>query len=567
MRTILLFFIVFPFVLLAQNPSIHQLQLQEFDKTGTQSPDFWRHYWQYKPIEHKKQTCKLQKLVFGWHPYWMNGLEGNYRWDLLSDLAYFGAEISSSTGDLLTTHDWKTASVVDEAQQHGVRVHLTAILFSGHDQFFSSSEAQSNAISQLVEAVVDRNANGINLDFEGMGSDNRAEFTDFVSKLRKAMDEVDTSLILSIALMPVDWNSVYDIGELNKYVDLFIIMGYDYYWSGSDEAGPTGQLYPLSGFKYTEARSIADYLYKGVSPEKLLLGVPYYGFKWQTTSGTVPASVVDYVGVVIVKYMYTNYGGVRLDPKSRSEYSAYNDSVWYQVWVDRDLAMRYKYKVVWQTGIAGIGIWALGYDDGRTEMWNAIEQYFSGCGQPVADTVWDLGGPMGEYWNNEDYEFWVQADSLRFENVDIEAGYDTLMVYGCVDSQLVLLKTLSGNYNDDVLLSENKLFKVRIKTDGRTTGAGWTMITDGGYFTTAPEEENRYDITVIGKIYPNPATNYIKLGGAEQGFYYVIANLEGNVVRTGFYNGQIGISGLVPGIYILRYFANGKVYVGKFVKI
>jgi hypothetical protein len=83
-------------------------------------------------------TCTLDKMVFGYHPYWMDDSYLGYHWNLLSDLCFFSYEVDASTGNPVTTHNWLTAPVVDSALANNVRVHLCVTLFSGHATFFSN---------------------------------------------------------------------------------------------------------------------------------------------------------------------------------------------------------------------------------------------------------------------------------------------------------------------------------------------------------------------------------------------------------------------------------------------
>ncbi len=558
------FIIAFLFLSLTMfGQSIHQEQLKFFDKFHTSDAKFWASYWHHRKVKRvQKDTCQLKALVFGWHPYWSNGLEDNYQWNLLSDLAYFSYEVDYQTGRPVDLHGWFTAAVVDSAKKHNVRVHLTATLFSHHDEFFSSQSAQDTLINRLVEAVQSRGADGIDIDFEGMGSDNRTQFTNFISRLKQRMRQVNSSLILSIALPAVDWNNVFDIPALVQNVDLFIIMGYDYYWSGSNEAGPVGQLYVLNNFNYTESRSIVYYLHAGVPANRLLLGVPYYGRKWQTQSGSVPSSTVSYKGVVLVKNFYNNYSNPKLNLTSRSQYVAYKSgSDWYQVWVDADSGMGYKYQVVKQTGIAGIGIWALGYDDGRQEMWQEIRKFFTTCNFHVLDTLWDLGGPERNYWSNEDYGFTIDADSLIFDYVNMEANYDFLKIYDGDSPNGALLASLTGSYQKQAYASSSGKFYLKIKTDGMTVKPGWEV-----KIIRKKERQPQVDVeTVYTGVYPNPVRDALKLRNVATGRFYIIRNIHGQRVKDGFYNGQINLKGLPPGIYILTYFSDKKI-VQKFIK-
>ena len=73
-----------------QAPSIHQEQLEYYKNMGLSPEDWQRQNEQASPANRLKNedTCRLQKRVFGWHPYWSNGLESHYNWEMLSDLSY-----------------------------------------------------------------------------------------------------------------------------------------------------------------------------------------------------------------------------------------------------------------------------------------------------------------------------------------------------------------------------------------------------------------------------------------------------------------------------------------------
>ena len=204
------------------------------------------------------RTCNLNKRVYGWHPYWSNGLQTNYDWAGLTDLCYFAYEVNSANGNASNTHGWATAQVVADAQANGVNVTLCATLFSGHTAFFASSTAQQTLITNLINLVQSRNAHGVNIDFEGMGASNSAGFTSFMIDLCSQMHAAVPGSEVSIALYAVDWSNVFNMPALNPYVDLFIIMGYDYYYSGSAAAGPEDPLYNFqTSYNYTLNKSIS----------------------------------------------------------------------------------------------------------------------------------------------------------------------------------------------------------------------------------------------------------------------------------------------------------------------
>ena len=57
-------------------------------------------------------------------------------------------------------------------------------------------------------------------------------------------------------------------------------MGYDYRSSGSS---PVGSIAPIGGPLYDVGDTVRAYASR-VSPSKLILGVPYYGRAWSTST-------------------------------------------------------------------------------------------------------------------------------------------------------------------------------------------------------------------------------------------------------------------------------------------
>jgi len=181
--------------------------------------------------------------------------------NLMSDLCYFDYTVSPNTGNNTNaSFAWSTSTAVTNAIANGVNAHICATLFSSHSPFLASSSAQQTFITNIINLLQARGGKGVNLDFEGMVASNSAPFTAFVINLSNQLHAAIPGSEVSIACMRFDWSAVFDIASLTPYVDLFIIMGYDYYWSGSTTAGPEDPLYDFqTGYNYTLTKSITYY--------------------------------------------------------------------------------------------------------------------------------------------------------------------------------------------------------------------------------------------------------------------------------------------------------------------
>lgn len=435
-----------------------------------------------------RSTCDLTKTVFGWHPYWVNGLEANYDWNLISDLCYFAYEVNAANGAATSTHNWATAAVIDTALAHNKEVHLCVTLFSQHATFFGNATAQTTLINNLVNLIQTRGAHGINIDFEGVPSSQSANLTAFMTNLGTALHTANPNYKLSLCLYAVDWNNLFDEPTLNNSVDFYTIMGYDYYYSGSAQAGPTDPLYGFtSGYDYSLSRSVSYYLNAGIPTSKLILGLPYYGREWETTTNTIPGNTTGAnVFSRTYKFVRDNTSGNYINPtintrSSSLDYIFQNAGTWRQCWLSKEDNLKDRYDLVRRRNLKGIGIWTLGYDDGYTELWDAINEKLTSCTTwACSDTLYDEGGAEVNYYNNELVEYTISPPnassiSVNFLEFATEAGFDTLWLYDGTSSAAPLIGFYEGSVGPGQFTTTGGHLTLRFKSDGATRASGWKM--------------------------------------------------------------------------------------------
>ena len=108
-------------------------------------------------------------------------------------------------------------------------------------------------------------------------------FTDFIIDLSDQVHTAIPGCEVSIASPAVNWSGTFNIPVLNQHLDFFMVMGYDYYWNGSSQAGPVSPLYSMAGnYDYNFSKTISYYQSQGVDANKMLMGVPYYARQWPT---------------------------------------------------------------------------------------------------------------------------------------------------------------------------------------------------------------------------------------------------------------------------------------------
>lgn len=396
----------------------------------------------------------LRRQVFGFLPYWeLSDSSTNLNYSLLSTIAYFSVG-ADRNGNLLkqdpdgtTTTGWggwtsaKLTSVINAAHSTGTRVVLTISVFawtSGQSTvqatLLGSPTARANLARQAAAAVRDRGADGINLDFEPIVSGYADEFTALVREIRAQLDAIAPGYQLTFDTMGRIGNYPIEDATAPGGADAVFIMGYDYRTAGASRAG---SIAPLAGPVYDITDTIVAYLAR-LPASKVILGVPYYGRAWSTVSSEPNATTqtgTKYGASASVVYEtaidYLERYGRAWDPLEGVAWTAYQRencsttygcvTSWRELYIDDVVALKAKYDLVNRYGLRGAGIWALGYDGSRPELWRALSDKF------LHDTTAPQSGivPLPPAATDEGFSVtWAGADDAGVVAYDVQVSTD-----------------------------------------------------------------------------------------------------------------------------------------------
>ncbi len=577
---------LFSLVLISQETnykSIHQEQAEYYHRLELSSTLVFDSLQNFKL---SKQIINLQddtlvKRVFGYFPYWAGSNYLNYQWNLLSDFCFFSYEVDPQTGNPVNLYDWGTSPAIDSALANNVKVHLCVTLFSSHQTFFQNSEAQQTLITNIISLVQGRGAHGVNMDIEALPSTLGNAFTDFIIDLDDQMAAIIPDAEISIASPAVNWNGTFDIPILNQYIDFFMVMAYDYYWNGSSKAGPVSPVYSMMGiYDYSFSKTISYYQSQGVQNDKLILGVPYYVRQWPTVSQHAPSSTNGYGTAYTYRYVKSNSSGyyssenLHIEPNSLAPYYSFQNNGWVQCFADNVYSLGKKYDQVNRRNLAGIGIWALGYDNGYTDLWELIANKFTTSSTPVnADTIFDSGGPAFNYYDNEDYTYTISTSKntnvyLSFSYLNTEEEYDSLWIFDGQDTTHELIGLFTGDSTPLLITASGNSLTLKFQSDNGISSNGWRAVYD-----TLPVSSTE-ELIIQNKllVYPNPAKGEVIISppfvpprGGNRSVKIRIHNSSGQQVYENNYSLQeqpitIRTNNWDPGIYLILLNYNGVIY-------
>jgi hypothetical protein len=317
----------------------------------------------------------VTREVYGYMPYWAN--QNYLHFDLLTTIGLFDVTLEPD-GRISNYSGFPQvfAATIERAHRNGVRCEIVATCFGWWNIHQAITVGADSAIRNLVTLAETTGMDGINMDFEEILGADRDTMVRFMQRLSAECRA--RGLTLTMATMPLDFLNAYDFAALADTTDGLFIMEYNFHWPGCPEAGPVA---PLSGWEYygNLQMSLNEYLGEIGDGRKLLFGLPYYGYDWPTLSDTVRARTSG-IGADLY-YANARPGaqahGRRWNAEGQVPWYCYDSSGWRQGWYDDDSSLCLKYQEVHDHDLLGAGMWALGYDGARTELWAALRESFN----------------------------------------------------------------------------------------------------------------------------------------------------------------------------------------------
>ncbi|MBM5570391.1 MULTISPECIES: glycoside hydrolase family 18 protein [Deefgea] len=206
-------------------------------------------------------------------------------------------------------------------------------------------------------------------------------FTALLAEFRKQLDAVKPGLILTIAAPAATSKSEkIELEKIIPYLNWINLMAYDFTGPWSAVTGHHAILFGGAKDRVSVDGSVEDYLTRGIPSNKLVLGVPFYGYGWkvnslenngmyQPTQGVVKAPD----GEPTLKYSYVKNlpGKVFRDDKTRAVWKLNGNDV---IVYDDVQLLKEKIEFAKKKKLGGIMAWELSQDTPDAELVNTIYQ-------------------------------------------------------------------------------------------------------------------------------------------------------------------------------------------------
>jgi len=265
----------------------------------------------------------------------------------------------TADGELVTIPD---DAIVDISNEYGVGPLLVFTTLTPDGTFnselstvlFENNELRAGIIDKLRDIVREKNYAGIDVDFEYIPGNNREGYVNFVRELADVMHADGKIVTVALAPKTSDDQSglLYegiDYAALGEAADLVLLMTYEYGYT----YGPPMAVAPVG-----PVRRVIEYAVTRIPREKILMGIPNYGYDWKLPYVRGETKARSLGNVEAVELAYEVGAAIEYDEASQSPYFNYTaDGSEHVVWFEDARSIDAKLRMAQEFGLAGVGYW------------------------------------------------------------------------------------------------------------------------------------------------------------------------------------------------------------------
>ncbi|MDD5006252.1 MAG: glycosyl hydrolase family 18 protein [Candidatus Omnitrophica bacterium] len=311
------------------------------------------------------------KTISAWLAYWdiKNGmwqLKNNFL-DKIDEVALFFYALDKDGNIVNIAKDpGECRQVIDTLHQLGIK----AIPAVTNDVIYSASEkkikepqilhdilsdenSRQKHIQRLMEIIKETNADGIDIDYENMYTEDNELFALFIRELADTLHGENKTLIVTVQQKIEDhrksWAGTVNWRQIAKYADRVTIMCYNY----SSKVSRPGPICPAFWLI-----DIIEFAKSQIPLEKISIALGFYGYDWSKGE----ANTVNFRQAKALAE--SNNTKINWDKKSQSPYFSYSkDGAGHVVWFENEQSMAKKIQILRKYKIQSISLWHMGLLD------------------------------------------------------------------------------------------------------------------------------------------------------------------------------------------------------------
>lgn len=272
-------------------------------------------------------------------------------------------------GKLIETSSPNKEGIIDLAKKHDIKIYPTIsnVFEEGFDPdrislILHNSDLQDILIEQLIDVAIEKSYNGWDLDWEEINAQDKDVFSTFLVKLSEALNKNNLGLSVTVHAQTgnsSDWVGTkgQDLQQIGEAANQVRVMAYDFHNSTS----LPGSIIPVD-----KLNEVIKHNLKFIPTDKLVLGLPTYGYDWVGSQGT------SLQNDEIVNLIENQDIKIQRDEESFSYHGEYIvDGINHSIWYENHETIDRKIEIANNSGIYQFCFWHLGGEDPL--IWENVE--------------------------------------------------------------------------------------------------------------------------------------------------------------------------------------------------
>ncbi len=223
----------------------------------------------------------------------------------------------------------------------------------------ASRELSDLVIEDIARIVAEKGYGGVDVDFEYVPGENAGDYADFVRRLNDRLGEAYEVFVSLAPKYRADQPGLlyggHDYGGLGAAANAVLLMTYEWGYT----YGP-----PLAVSPLPEVRRVLDYAVTEIPRDKLLLGVPNYGYDWALPYVRGESKAESLGNMAAVERALEKNAEIRYDNTAEAPFYSYydrpatfRDAVEHIVWFENARSADAMLRLVNEYGMKGVGVW------------------------------------------------------------------------------------------------------------------------------------------------------------------------------------------------------------------
>lgn len=337
------------------------------------------------------QALNIKKpQIIGFLPYWqLDKTSPDYQ-KSITTLTYFGLTLDTDGRILQLTNPQEEEPGWNTLRSEKLAKHLQKARHANMTLSLLIHNSNEASIGALLESPIEHAQNlitdvtpimqkyaftDLNLDVESFveaSPEAQQKFTQFASEVKKGIVEQKIGT-LTVEISPTALVKRFSIDPLAvaRIADHIVLMAYDFHYSGSYVTGPVAPLGGVPQVREFDVLTSINEAKKIIPAEKLILGIPLYGYEWETINNNAGAPAIAgsastasnrRVTQLISACTNCQYSFDDIIQSPRLIFPDESNNFFHQIYFEDEKSLTNKLQLASQEKLSGVALWALGYE-------------------------------------------------------------------------------------------------------------------------------------------------------------------------------------------------------------